>query len=210
LGVERLDIYFIHGLGAEHYPAARDRFRPLLEKAKQAGKIRLYGLTEGFERDTSHVMLRQAVAEGGWDVFMVGYNLVNQSALERVLKPAREKGIATLGMFAVRRGLIEPELLRKVLGRLVELGEIDPILAQEPDLMTALGLRGHCASLVEAAYRFCAYEPALDVVLVGTGSSAHLADNLRAVEQGPLPAAVINRLRALFSRVEGVSAQVRD
>jgi hypothetical protein len=33
--------------------------------------------------------------------------------------------------------------------------------------------------------------------------------NLAAVEQGPLPAAVLTRLQELFGRVEGVSGQVR-
>jgi aryl-alcohol dehydrogenase-like predicted oxidoreductase len=187
---------------------ARDRFRPVLEKAKQDGKIRLFGLTEVFEHDTRHEMLQLAVADGGWDIFMVGYNLLNQSARERVLVPAHDKGIATLGMFAVRRGLIEVDLLRIVLQRLAGMGEIDPELAQEKNLMAALGLEGVC-SLVEAAYRFCAFEPALDAVLSGTGSSAHLGMNLAAVEQGPLPAAVLTRLQELFGRVEGVSGQVR-
>ncbi len=213
LGVEMIDIYFIHGLGPEYYEASRDRFYPVLERARQAGKIRFVGITEAFERDTRHEMLQQAVqdkARGAeWDVMMVGFNILNQSARERVLAVTRQKGTATLGMFAVRRGLIDEAYLRILLRRLAEGGEIDPALADTPDLMESLGLRGVCETLPEAAYRFAAYEPGMDCVLSGTSSAEHLRANLDAVQRGPLPKAAVERLKALFQGVDSLSGQVR-
>jgi len=210
LGLEWIDLYFIHGLQAEKYEAARERFLPVLERARQAGKLRFFGLTEQFEHDTRHEMLQMALRDEGWDVFMVGYNLINPSARERVLVEARRKGVATLGMFAVRRGLIDPAWLRKLLARLAKAGEIDPALAEQEDLMAALGLAGVCESLSEAAYRFSAFAPGMDVVLSGTSNAEHLRLNLEAVRRGPLPPGALARLEELFGRVESVSGQVRD
>ncbi len=209
LGVETIDIYFIHGLTLPYYAAAREAFLPVLEQARQAGKIRFVGVTEAFERDTRHEMLQQAVHDDGWDVMMVGFNLLNPSARERVLAFTLQRGIGTLGMFAVRRGLIDESLLRVLLQRLADQGEVDPSLAAAPDLMERLSLTGVSRSLSEAAYRFCAYEPGMDAVLSGTSSAEHLRENLESVGRGPLPQPTLARLKELFGRVDSLSGQVR-
>jgi aryl-alcohol dehydrogenase-like predicted oxidoreductase len=209
LGVEMIDIYFIHGLSLPYYEASRERFLPVLERARQMGKIRFFGITEAFESDTRHAMLQRAVKDNDWDVIMVGFNLLNPSARERVLAVTRQKGTGTLNMFAVRRGLIDETRLRVLLQRLADQGEIDPALATAPDLMESLGLKGVSETLSEAAYRFCAYEPGMDTVLSGTGSAAHLKANLEAVRHGPLPDAALGRLRQLFGSVDSLSGQVR-
>jgi aryl-alcohol dehydrogenase-like predicted oxidoreductase len=209
LDVDTIDIYFIHGLGAQYYEASRERFLPVLDRARQAGKIRFIGVTEAFERDTRHEMLQQAVRDDDWDVVMVGFNLLNPSARERVLAVTRQKGIATLGMFAVRRALIDESWLRTLLQRLADNGEVDPALAVSPDLMDSLALRGISETLSEAAYRFCAYEPGMDCVLSGTSSAEHLQANLQAVQRGPLPGATLERLKQLFGSIDSISGQVR-
>jgi len=207
LGLETIDIYFIHGLRLEYYEAARQRFLPVLERARQAGKIRFIGVTEAFETDTTHEMLQRAVHDPEWQVMMVGFNLLNQSARQRVLPFTRHNGTATLGMFAVRRALIDDHWLRTALQRLAASGQIDPDLPHAPDLNAALGLGG--IPLTEAAYRFAGYEPGLECVLSGTSQPDHLRANLSAVQNGPLPPEVVERLRALFAQVDSVSGQVR-
>jgi aryl-alcohol dehydrogenase-like predicted oxidoreductase len=209
LGLDWIDIYFIHGLRLPFYEDSRERFIPVLERARQVGKIRFIGLTEAFETDTRHAMLPRALQDVEWDVAMVGFNLLNQTARQRVFDLTRAQGVGTLGMFAVRRSLIDPTWLRTLLARIAESGEIDPDLAQAPDLLNAMNLTGVCETLSEAAYRFCAYEPGLDVVLSGTGSSEHLRQNLQSAQGGPLPREVVDHLSKLFGRVEGFSGQVR-
>jgi aryl-alcohol dehydrogenase-like predicted oxidoreductase len=209
LGLETIDLYFIHGLRLPYYERSRDLFLPVLERARQAGKIRWIGVTEAFESDTRHEMLQRAVQDEGWEVMMVGYNLLNQTAAGRVLAFTHEKGIGTLGMFAVRRSLIDEGWLRILLRRLADSGEIDHALANAPDLLATLGLRGVSERLSEAAYRFCAYAPGLDCVLSGTSNADHLRENLKAVQRGPLPQATMDHLKRLFGRVESVSGQVR-
>ncbi len=210
LGLETIDIYFIHGLALPYYEACRERFLPVLEEARRGGKIRFIGLTEAFERDTRHEMLQRAVLDPEWDAFMVGFNLLNPSARERVLARTRQSGAATLGMFAVRRGLIDESLLRTLLQRLAASGEIDPALASAPDLFESLGLRGVSETLSEAAYRFAVFEPGMDCVLSGTSSAEHLRANLEAVRRGPLPPQTLARLQELFGKLDSLSGQVRD
>lgn len=210
LGLETIDIYFIHGLRPQYYTEARDRFLPVLQKAKRQGKIRFYGLTEAFETDTSHAVLQRAVRVDDWEMFMVGYNLLNPSGRERVLCHTAGKGIGTLGMFAVRRGLIDEALLRILLKRLEVEKSIEPGLAEAPDLMDTLALKGVCESFSEAAYRFCAYTPGMDCVLSGTSSAEHLRANLDATLRGPLPQSTLARLEKLFGRVDSISGQVRE
>jgi L-galactose dehydrogenase len=208
LGVEVIDIFFIHGLALPFYESCRERFLPVLEQARQDGKIRFLGITEAFERDFRHEMLTRALQDDDWDVLMVGFNFLNPSARECIFTRTRQKGIGTLGMFAVRRGLIDESWLRILLNRLAERGEIHPDLASVPDLMDSLGLRGVSLTISEAAYRFCAYEQELDCVLSGTGSAEHLHDNLTAIQRGPLPDATLARLKKLFGRINSLSGQV--
>jgi aryl-alcohol dehydrogenase-like predicted oxidoreductase len=208
-GLEMIDIYFIHGLGLPFYEASRERFVPVLEQARRDGKIRFFGITEAFERDTRHEMLQRAVQDSEWDIVMVGFNLLNPSARERVLAVTRQKSIGTLGMFAVRRGLIDESLLRVLLQRLGESGEIDPRLAIAPDLLESLGLRGASKTLSEAAYRFATFEPGMDCVLSGTSNADHLRANLEAVQLGPLPPESLEHLEHLFGKVDSLSGQVR-
>ena len=56
-----------------------------------------------------------------------------------------------------------------------------------------------------AAYRYCRWRVGVDVVLSGTSSADHLADNVRAINMPPLPDDVLARLDELFGQVDSVS-----
>ena len=43
------------------------------------------------------------------------------------------------------------------------------------------------------------------MILTGTGDAAHLAENVAAIEAGPLPAEAQARLAAMFGAVDSVS-----
>jgi hypothetical protein len=104
-------------------------------------------------------------------------------------------------MFAVRRALSRPEVLREVVADLAAKGEID---ASEIDLDDPLGFI-ETESLQEAAYRFCLGEPGLDVILSGTGSLDHLRENAKILSGNPLSAPDRQRLVKLFAAVDSVS-----
>lgn len=181
LGTDAVDVYFLHGLPAEQYDRAVETLVPALERARREGKVRFYGVTEQFNADTTHRMLARAAADDCWDVVMVGFNMLNQSAAERVFPKTLERGIGTMDMFAVRRALRTAE-------EALEMGGVDLSF-----------LLDHASSLTEAAYRFVRHTPGVDVVLTGTGSVEHLEQNVRAILGPPLPDDVIGRVASAFA-----------
>lgn len=205
LGADHVDVYQLHAVMASRYPHAVEELVPAMLKARDAGKIRFLGVTEEFIRDPGHEMLQLALADDCWDTMMVGYNLVNQSARERVLAPAGDRGVGTLIMFAVRRALSRPPMLRELAEQLVAEGYVD---VRELDLSDPLGFLtapGVADTLPEAAYRFCRHTPGVSVVLTGTGNVAHLERNLQSIQGPSLPGDVLARVRDLFAGVDHVS-----
>lgn len=205
LGTDHLDVYHLHAVTPDVHDEVRDTLVPVLERAKEQGKIRAIAVSEMFGADPGHEMLQKACTEGWPDVVMVGFNVLNQSARERVFPLTRENGIGTLIMFAVRRALSRPDRLREVCAELAEQGLIGTDL--DPDDPLGFLAREGCAETVtEAAYRFCRHEPGADVVLTGTGNVAHLEENVRALNGSPLPSEDAERLRRAFAGIDSVSA----
>lgn len=126
LRTDYVDIYHMHGIPEADYGYVREELVPVMLELKQQGKIRHIGITEAFATDPGHRMLQRAVADDCWEVMMVGFNLLNQSARTRVLQPAAEKGIGILDMFAVRRTLVSQALLSVFMKGMLEQGLIDP------------------------------------------------------------------------------------
>ena len=194
---ETVDIYHIHALAPNWYEQARDRFYPVLERMKQAGKIRFIGLTEASGRDLSHTTLEKAADDGFWDVVMVAFNILNPSA-RRLLPRLHKKGIGTLNMVAVRRALQDLQSLQPHLEDMADKGLIDLESIEKNNPFTK-GLESSiCQNLSEMAYRFCRHEPGIDVVLTGTGSQPHLEQNVESIQGPELPDSIRNRLQELF------------
>jgi L-galactose dehydrogenase len=202
LRTDWIDIYHLHGVRAEHYERAHQELVPVLERMREEGKLRFIGITERFGEDAGHVALQRALQDDCWDVMMVGFNLLNPSARNRVFATTRHKNIGTLIMFAVRRALSQPAVLRQVVRELASAGVIPHTAASEDPLGFVLD---GATSVVEAAYRFCRHEPGADVVLTGTGSAEHLRDNVGALTLPPLPEQMRQRLAQLFGNVDTVT-----
>ncbi|MEI9948463.1 MAG: aldo/keto reductase [Pseudomonadota bacterium] len=205
LRTDYVDVYHLHGVTPEDYALLRERAVPVLLELRQQGKIRFLGITEKFATDPEHRMLSAALDDDVWDVMMVGFNLLNQSARERVFARARAHRIGILIMFAVRRALSRPERLREVLTELAQRGEISLRQAEE-GLSFLVGAEA-AASLPDAAYRYCRHEPGADVILTGTGSEAHLLENLASIERADLPREARARLAELFGKLDHLSGQ---
>ncbi len=205
LRTDYIDIFHIHGVSAEDYPYAVSELVPALVQLRHDGKVRFIGITETFGQDPGHVMLSKAVLDEVWDVIMVGFNLLNQSARSRVLSHTQMQNVATLCMFAVRRALSRPEALRQLMTDLATRGLIDDNAFDASDPLGFLVRDGIASSVPDAAYRFCRYESGLDVILSGTSSIEHLRENALSLERPPLPDAITRKLNDMFSRVDCVS-----
>jgi aryl-alcohol dehydrogenase-like predicted oxidoreductase len=205
LGTDHVDVFHLHGVPPGQYDHCAQVLVPEMKRQQAAGKIRFLGITEQFIGDTGHAMLPGALADDHFDVIMVGFNLVNPSARQRVFPLTRARDVGTLIMFAVRRQLSDPAALREAVADLNARGEVD---GGQVDASDPLGfLRDHAGigSVVEAAYRFCRHEPGAQVTLTGTGDVAHLEANLAAIQAPALPAEALERLTRLFGKVDSVS-----
>ena len=80
LGTDYIDVYSLHGVFPWDYVRCRDELYPELLKLKEAGKIRYIGITEMFNSDKTHEMLQQGFEDDIWEVAMVGFNILNQTA----------------------------------------------------------------------------------------------------------------------------------
>lgn len=208
LGTDYIDVYNFHGIWPGDYKRCAEELYPELVKLKEAGKIRFIGLSEKFNDDTEHAMAPMAFADDIWDVMMIGFSILNQSAINRVLAKAIEQNVGIQVMFAVRKALSNPDYLVETVASLIEAGQVD---ADDIDnLNDPLGFLVHengAVSIPDAAYRFCNHEPGTHVILSGTGNPDHLKENIASLERGPLLEADVERLKHMFRNVDSITGQ---
>lgn len=205
LRTDYIDVFYLHGVRSKQYTYARDTLLPVLFRLREQGKLRFVGVTEAFIPDPQHAMAKLALADDCWDVMMIGFNVLNQSARSRVFPTTRAKNVGTMGMFAVRNAFSRPDDLIGILAELRDRNQIDAALCMTSDPLGFLTEAGKAATLPEAAYRYCRHEPGLDVVLTGTGNVAHLEENVAALLEGPLAHNDRARLAEMFGRVDSAS-----
>jgi aryl-alcohol dehydrogenase-like predicted oxidoreductase len=205
LDTDYLDVFHLHGVMPEQYAHCLDHLVPELQRQQQAGKIRFLGITERFASDTRHDLFLRALPDDVFDVVMVGHNLLNPSARRSVFPLTQQNRVGTLVMFAVRRALSSPAAARAVVDELIAAGAVDGTLVNREDPLDFVTAHPEVDSLIQAAYRFCRYEPGAHVILTGTGSADHLRANVNAILAPPLPVEIGARLAGLFGSVDSVS-----
>ena len=211
LRTDRVDLFFLHGVQVAHLDHVRSALVPELLALREAGTIRSLAVSEAFMSDRGHAALGELLAAGDdwFDVAMVGVNLLNPSARERVLAATQARDIGVLAMFAVRQALTSPAGILQVVDHLVERGELPADAVDRDDPLGFLVHEGGAASVVEAAYRFVRNEPGVDVVLTGTGSVDHLHQNIASITAGPLPPGDLAQLDRLFGHIDSVTGDLR-
>lgn len=206
LGTDYIDVYSLHGVVAEDYPYLAKDIYPILKRFQEQGKIRHIGITEMFNEDTDHQMLKMAVEDNRWDVLMVGFNILNQSARNNVFTTAIKNNVGIQVMFAVRKAFSQPDYLRECVAGLIENGQLDPNDLDDANAPLDFLLQ-HASTITEAAYRFSRDEPGTHVILSGTGNPDHLKENLAAFDQPALPTDITERLKHIFRNVDSITGQ---
>ena len=187
LQTDTIDVYHLHRLALSEYDYAMSAIFPVLERCREQGKIRFFGVSESTSQDANHEMLARAARDGLFDVLMAGFNLFNQGARTRVFPDSKRNNLAVEIMGSARGPYSRPELLRETVRQLIAAGQLeqDGINLEDP-LGFIIG-PDHATTLAEASYRLARYEPGVHVVLVGTGNVAHLEQNISSMQRGPLP-----------------------
>jgi aryl-alcohol dehydrogenase-like predicted oxidoreductase len=205
LRTDYVDIYHLHGVTPEQYSYSSNVLAPVLMKMREEGKIRSLGITENFVPDTRHEMLRRALKDGCWDVVMVGFNILNQSARNWIFRETLERDVGVLVMFALRRSLSRSDRLKQVIAELKQKGLVAPGSCDPENPLAFLTRDGKASSIPDAAYRYCRHEPGVHVVLTGTGEPDHLRANVESLLKPPLPEEDLLRLKEMFAKVDCVS-----
>ncbi|MEA3025198.1 MAG: hypothetical protein QOF91_483, partial [Alphaproteobacteria bacterium] len=80
MGTDHVDVFNLHGVEIDEYDYALQVMAPALIKEKEKGKIRHIGITENPIVDHRNEMLKRAVRDPVWEVFMVGFHMMHQGA----------------------------------------------------------------------------------------------------------------------------------
>jgi aryl-alcohol dehydrogenase-like predicted oxidoreductase len=205
LGTDHVDVFQLHGITpGEEYRYSLETLGPTLLEQKRKGKIRHIGMTEQPVEDFTHETLVRATQDDIWEVFMVAFHMMHQSARKNLFPLTRQKRIGTMLMFAVRSIFAKPERAVAALREAAAQGKIDKSIAELAEPIGFLIHDSGAANITEAAYRFARHEPGVDVVLFGTGDPAHLRTNVASLLKPPLPEADRAKLAALFGQLTGV------
>ncbi|MET0903928.1 MAG: aldo/keto reductase [Acidimicrobiales bacterium] len=207
LRTDHVDLFFVHGMQVRDLHHTREVLVPELLALKSDGLVRHLAASEAFASDNGHDSLGQSLDAGDdwYDVLMVGHNPFNPSARDRVFPATEERDIGVLVMFAVRKSLASRDGVRRVVDGLIQRGELDRGAVDPDDPLGFLLADDSAASYAEAAYRFARHEPGCHVVLTGTGSVDHLAENVAAINGPPLPLEHQKRLQEVFGHIDSVS-----
>ncbi len=204
MDLSTVDVFHLHGVQPSVYDHAVEKIVPALLREQEKGKFRFLGITEVPPKDPHHETLERAVQQDCFDVIMVAFHLMHQSAREKIFKHTQAKGIGVLNMFAVRLLFSKPGRLHHVVTQLVNAGKLPVWLAETGDPLGFLIHPDGARNVVDAAYRYCRHEPGTDVILFGTGNRTHLQSNVDSILSDPLPAADLQQVKELFGALVDV------
>jgi diketogulonate reductase-like aldo/keto reductase len=143
----------------------------LLRELKQQGAIRYIGITHYVE-SAHDELIATLEREKGIDFVQFNYSVGERGAEQRLLPYCADHGFATL----INRPFQRADLLGRVKGK--------PL----PDWAATL----QAGSWAQLLLKFILADPAVTVVIPGTGKPQYMADNLAAGRE-PLPDAAVRR-----------------
>jgi len=205
MGTDHVDVFQLHGImPGEEYRYSLETLGPVLLEQKAKGKIRHIGMTEQPVEDFTHETLVRATQDDIWEVFMVAFHMMHQSARKNLFPLTRQKRIGTMLMFAVRSIFAKPERVAAAMREAATNGQVEKWLGESAAPLDFLLHAGGARDITEAAYRFARHEPGVDVVLFGTGDAGHLRTNIASLLESPLPESDRQKLATLFGHLVGV------
>lgn len=181
LKTDYVDVWQVHSADPDEL-AASDVLETML-KIKDEGKVRhiavsMSGRADGY----GYGQLRPYLA-AEWDAFeaiQVWYSALARAS-ENAIHEAAQRG----------KGMI----IRGVVRTVEPWSSLDEAVSR-----TGLDdLRGSGESAAQFLLRFAISHPGLHTAIIGTKNLNHLAENIKAVEAGPLPADVLAEARARLS-----------
>lgn len=182
LQIDTIDLYQLHNPTAE--VIERGAVWEVLQRAKQAGKIRHYGVSinsmdEGIA----------AVKDGRAETIQVEYNLLAQEPAEKIFPLAHQANIGIIARVPLRRGILTGKMTvadqQRFHGEDLRARSFKGE-AFTNELAKAEALRflvhGPAQTLGQAAIAFCLAHPAVGVVIPGARNAEQMRENGAAAD----------------------------
>ncbi len=173
----------------------------VLERAKQAGKIRNYGVSiNTMEEGVA------AVNGGRSDAIQVEYNLLAQEPADELLPLAQRANVAVIARVPLRRGVLTGKLTpadearfqgEDLRARNLKGEALRNALAKAEKLRFLV--HGAVGTLGQAAIAFCLAHPAVSVTIPGARNAQQMRENAKGAEV-TLPAEDLAKVAELWRR----------
>ena len=107
LGTDYLDVFYLHAVTLDQYPAAITLL-PALVGLKKSGIIRAIGITESTKEDADHLVITQAIQDSCWDVVMFQPPALDEFNVPGYLHMARVNKTGVIAMSTVSNHATSP------------------------------------------------------------------------------------------------------
>ena len=135
-----------------------------------------------------------------WDVIMLKYGILNQTASKIVLPLALKHNVGIINMASVRIKLPDPLLLESLISDWVNSGLINKHSLSKKDPLNWL-ITTDTSNVISAGYKFASDHDAISTVLTGTANIGHLEENVESIIGDSLPDEHKERLADLFGHI---------
>ena len=197
LHTDYIDLYQLHNPTVD--VIERGEVWQVLERAKQQGKIRHYGVSINTMEEGI-----AAVKDGRAETIQVEYNLLAQEARESIFPPAREAHVGIIARVPLKRGILTGKLTQAdearfqgedVRARSFKGDAFAKELAKAERLQFLV--HGDIKNLAQAAVAFCIADPTVSVVIPGARDAAQMRENAAGADV-EIPPADLARAAALW------------
>ena len=199
LGTDYIDLYQLHNPTVE--VIEKGEVWSVLERAKQAGKIRHYGVSiNSMEEGIA------AVKDGRAETIQVEYNLLAQEPAEKIFLLAEQANVGIIARVPLRRGILTGKMSladetrfqgEDVRARSFK-GEAFAKELAKADQLRFL-VHGKVRTFVQAALAFCIAHPAVSITIPGARNSAQMGENAAGADV-EIPRADLDRVAELWRR----------
>ena len=197
LQTDYIDLYQLHNPTVD--VIEKGEVWRVLERAKQAGKIRHYGVSiNSMEEGVAAVKDRRS------DTIQVEYNLLAQEPAESFFPLAAQANIGIIARVPIKRGILTGKLTvadearfqgEDVRARSFKGEAFAKELAKAEQLRFLV--HGDITSLTQAALAFCVADPAVSVTIPGARDAAQMRENASAGDV-EIPPADLARVAELW------------
>lgn len=180
LQTDYIDLYQLHNPTVE--VIENGDVWELLERRKQEGKIRHYGVS------INKIEEGMAAIRGGRsDTVQIEYNLLSQQPADEVLPAAREANVGVIARVPLKRGLLSGKMtigdVERFQGEDVRVRQYTKaVLENELPKVERLRflVRDPFQTLAQVAIAFCIADPSVSTVIPGARNAAQMEENAKA------------------------------